>query len=325
MSKGCLFVSFVIVSLVLGSTGCKKKRSEKPLGSCDEPKPTIGSRVCRDFYFKDMKRLCNSTGTVYADKPCDMTGAVGACHEDDEDRWYYTDSGMDQAALSKFCAPKPMILPGGATVAAKTAAGYAADKLKENMGKYSAAAKPRLATIANIAKKLPAPTGKVNLEGLKGDKLIVHAEDLADPEHPKTIAYRLKDSDYVTACARVLAGHQTPRDEGNELFSCGQSPFLAVVSVTSVKKAAATGSTQSGNTKTTLYSKGRITGDVLLFRLDTGKYLGSFGVDASNGEMPVFPNDEKLEIDLYQQFASALTSRAGASAPGMYTTFSFTK
>jgi len=57
------------------------------------------------------------------------------------------------------------------------------------------------------------------------------------------------------------------------------------VSVTFSKKPVSAGTTKTGNTRTTLFLKGRITGDVLLFRLDTGKSLGSFGFDAENEEM----------------------------------------
>jgi hypothetical protein len=233
---------------------------------------------------------------------------------------------MDAQALAKLCSPKPVVTPTGGAAAVKSDTAYNAEKVKENTAKYGAKAKASLATVtATAAKKLPAPTGKPNLEGLRGSALVVHAEDLADPEHPKTIPYRLANSDTIASCSRALGGRASAREDGSALAICAQAVVLAVVSVSSLKKPAASGTTTSGTTKTTTYSKGRVTGDVFLFRTDNGKYLGSFGYDAENVNMPVFATVEKIEAELYEQFASTLTGRAQKEAPGVLTSFALAK
>lgn len=317
----------IAVTLIASAVACKKKRGEAPVGSCDEPKPTIGSRVCTDYYDKrELENGCTSTTEVKSDKPCDKTGSIGGCRYELSDRWYYGDSFMDAQALAKLCAPRPVVTPTGASAAVKSDATYNAEKVKENTAKFGAKSKAALASIsATAVKKLPAPTGKPSLEGLKGSALLLHAEDLADPEHPKTLPYRLANSDTVASCSRVLGGRASPKEDGSSLASCAAAVVFGVVSVSTLKKPAATGTTQSGTTKTTTYSKGRMTGDVLLFRTDNGKYLGSFGYDAENVNMPVFATTEKIEAELYEQFASTLTSRALKEVPGVFLSFSLAK
>jgi hypothetical protein len=327
-SAAAAALGFVLLS---SSLGCGTKKGGKIEGSCDEPRnpnDSSKSHTCSDYYDKRLlKDTCTAAGTKVQTTPCDRTGAIGACKGTYGDRWYYGDQLLypDPQALTKLCGSDPVILPNGSIFTPKSNTAVNADKAKENMAKYGAKAKANLATIATIAKKLPAPTGKPNLEGLSGGALIVHAEDLADPEHPKTLPYRLKSSDNLASCSRLVNGRGDPMDNGDALASCAQRPLLAVVSVTSLKKPAATGTTQSGNTKTTLYSKGRITGDVFLFRLEGGKYLGSFGYTAENVNMPVFATSEKIEADLYEQLASTLTGRAQAAAPGLLSSFSLAK
>ncbi len=321
-----------VVFASLASLSCGTKKDGPVVGSCDEPKkaddPT-SNHVCNDYHDKRLlKSTCTVNGSTVQTTPCDRKGAIGACKSTYSERWYYDDqtSYPDAQALAKLCGTDPVLLPTGAVFTPKSDSAVNAGKTKENMTKYGARAKASVATIATVAaKKLPAATGKVNLEGLKGSGLVVHAEDLADPEHPKAIPYRLTDSDRLASCSRLVNNRATPKDDGEALYSCSQDPVFAVVSISSLKKPASTGTTQSGNTKTTLYSKGRITGDVLLFRMDNGKYLGSFGFDAENGQMPVFATTEKLEADLYAQFASTLTGRALKETPGLLSSFSIAK
>lgn len=330
---GIRYATAVALGFVLlaSSSGCGTKKGGKIEGSCDEPKKpddSSSSHTCSDYYDKRLlKDTCTSAGSKVQKTPCDRKGAIGACKGTYGDRWYYDDQGLhpDAQALTKLCGSSPVILPNGAVFTPKSDTAVNADKAKANMAKYGAKAKTNLATIATLAKKLPAPTGKPNLEGLRGTALIVHAEDLADPEHPKTLPYRLASSDKLASCSRLVNGRANPKDDGDALYSCAQGPFLAVVSVTSLKKPAATGTKESGNTKTTLYSKGRITGDVFLFKIEGGKYLGSFAYDAENVNMPVFATTEKVEAELYEQLASTLTGRAQAAAPVLLSSFSLAK
>jgi hypothetical protein len=317
------------VAAVVAALGCGTKVGGPVVGSCDEPdRPgNYSGHTCADYHDTPLlKRTCTATGSKIQTTPCDRTGAIGACKSTYTEVWHYNRAiHADEQALSKLCGREGMLLPNGTTFTPKSASAENADKAKASLAKDGAKAKTSLAIIAAIAaKKLPAPTGKVNIEGLTGSALVVHAEDLADPEHPKALPYRLAGSDRLASCSRLLNSRPTPNDDGDALYYCAQ-PVLAVVSVTSLKKPASTGTTQSGNTKTTLYSKGRITGDVLFFRTDTGKYLGSFGFDAENDQMPPFATTAKLEADLWEEFASSLTRHAHKDLPGLLSSFSVAK
>jgi hypothetical protein len=194
---------------------CKGK-STTIVGSCDEPKVQTHSwSTCSDYYDKKLlKGVCTGSGAKLSDKPCDRTGAVAACRDDYGYRWYYADSDMDAQQLSKVCGSNPTVLPNGVVFTPKSATQVNAEKVAANIAKYGAQARANLATVAAIAKKpLPVATNKVDLQGLKGGALVVHAEDLADIEHPKTLAYRLSQTKYVGECSRALGGRATPKEE----------------------------------------------------------------------------------------------------------------
>ena len=323
------FMAVMVACVVVASAGCKKGRGDKIVGSCDEPKKPndpLSGHVCRDFYdARLLKDVCTGINEKLSTTPCDKKGAVAACKEAHYDYWYYDDDPHNTPqSIAGICKSDPVILPTGGTFTPKSQAAVNADNVKDNTAKYGAKAKANLATVATIAKKLPAPTNKVNLEGLAGIPFVVHAEDLGDPEHPKSIPYRLEEGKALSSCSRVMAGHATPKDDGNALFTCAQN-VLFVVSVSSFKKPADAGTTQTGNKRTTTYTKGRIAGDVLLFRLDNGKYLGSFGYVAENETIPVFATLEKIEGELYTNFASAISSRATTAAPGLLASVSLAK
>lgn len=69
----------------------------------------------------------------------------------------------------------------------KTADQHAGDELKKYLAENGPKATTALGTVASISARLPAPTGKVDLQGLKGDALVVHKEDLGDLENPKKL------------------------------------------------------------------------------------------------------------------------------------------
>lgn len=266
-------------------------KSEKPRGSCEksEKDTYIGSaRTCTDAFTRLQLRQCTGTSEKKSDKACVVDKAMAGCKREDKTEWYFNDADgyATVESVGKYCvdiAKGATILPTGAPVAVKNEAGRNEDEAKKYLAENGAKAKTSLATIATIATKLPAPTGKVNLEGLKGDVLVVHREDIADPEKPKKLDYRLKNGNRLAECSRALAGRRLKNDPPYALQYCAKNPVLAVLSVTSYAPATTTGTSTSGNRKTIYVKPATISGDVLLFRLDTGKYLGSFGFMTEKG------------------------------------------
>jgi hypothetical protein len=321
--------SFALAFLCAALGACKSK-STTVVGSCDEPKQPAdpaGSRICSDYYDKKLlKSTCTGWHGALSDRPCDRSGAVGACKEKDATRWYYADSYLDAQGLSKICGSDPVILPSGETFKPKSDKEVNADKVVANVAQYGAKVKASIATVAAIARKpLPAPTNKVDMQGLKGEALVMHSEDLADPEHPKTLAYRLADSKELGDCARVVGGRATPRDDGLVLYTCATRPLLAVVAVRAFKEPTSAGQTTAGNTRTTFVERGHAAGDVLVFRLDDGRYLGGFSFDASNGPIAPSTTMDRLQAELLQAYVDALSSRAKASAPALAVHFAMAK
>lgn len=317
----------------LGLVACNyidEMKSDKPRGSCDkaDKNASIGStRRCTDAFTRHQLRMCTGKDEKKSDKPCVTDQAVAGCKHDDNTEWYFNDAEgyATVESVGKYCvdiAKGTTVLPGGGTVAVKNEDARKEDEAKKYLADYGAKAKTNLATIASIAAKLPAPTGKVNLEGLKGDALVVHREDLADPEHPKKLDYRLENGNRLAQCSRALNGRRMKSDPPYALSYCAKSAVLAVVSVTSYTPAVATGSTVSGKTKTTYVKKGSISGDVLFFRLDNGKYLGSFGfLTESGGDY----SPERLNKELIEQFPGTLFSRFKSVVPDVSTTFELAK
>ena len=68
--------------------------------------------------------------------------------------------------------------------------------------------------------------------------------------------------------------------------------------------------------------KGTISGDVLFFRLDSGKYLGSFGfLTEAAGDSP----PDRLNKELLEAFPGTLFSRFKSVVPDVSTTFDLDK
>jgi hypothetical protein len=147
--------------------------------------------------------------------------------------------------------------------------------------------------------------------------LLMHAEDLADPEHAKTLAYRLAESEAAGDCTRILAGRAKSTEDGLVLSACAMAPVLAVVSVTYFKEPASAGQTTEGKTRTTFVTRGRVSGDVLFFRLDNAKYLGSVAFDAQNGAVDPSTTMDRLEAELFKNYVDALDSLTRSGAPGL--------
>jgi hypothetical protein len=85
------------------------------------------------------------------------------------------------------------------------------------------------------------------------------------------------------------------------------------------------GQTTEGKTRTTFVEPGRVAGDVLLFRLDNGKFLGSYSFSAKN--RPISPSDtfERLEADLLQDYTQALDAASQARTPSLARIFKLAK
>lgn len=305
-------------------------KSDKPRGSCEknEKSDYIGSsRKCSDAFTRFQLRQCSGKNEKKSDKACVTDKAVAGCKRDDQTEWYFNDAEgyATVESVGKYCvdiAKGTTVLPTGATVAVKNEDARNEDDAKKQLAEHGAKARTNLATIASIATKLPAPTGKVDLQGLKGDALVVHREDLADPEKPKKLDYRLKNGNRLAECSRALNNRRQKSDPSYALSYCAKSPVLAVISVTSYSPAAATGTSVSGNTKTTFVKKGTISGDVLFFRLDSGKYLGSLGfLTESAGDYA----PDRLNKELIERFPGTLFSRFKSAVPDVSTTFDLDK
>jgi hypothetical protein len=284
-----------------------------------------GTRVCTDSYAS--WKTCSSNETK-SDTPCKHDDAIGGCRDKNGEyvEWFFAnkDRGfVTPQQIASYCEPGTMLLPDGGVGAAKTKDQLKAEEQKKYFDEDGAKAKATLAIVASIAARLPVPTGKVDLQGLKGDALLVHKEDLGSLESPKKIDYRLAESGKLAACSRLLGGRKQSSDEPFELSYCAKNPFIAVLSVSTYEPPAATGSSVSGNTKTTFVKKGKIGGDVLLFRTDNGKYLGSVPFLVENDDFTV-TSPQIMTDRLLEKFASALSSKLKAAAPGV-TNISFSR
>jgi hypothetical protein len=202
----------------------------------------------------------------------------------------------------------------------KSSSAVVGDEVKKYEATHGAKARAMLANVATIAAKLPAPTGKVDLQGLKGDVLLVHKEDLGNLESSKKLEYRIDEAGKLAACSRMLNKRQLSSDHGYDIESCAKSPIIAVVSVTSYAPPTASGTSVSGNTKTTFVKKGTISGDLLFFRADNGKYLGSTTVGASEDSAT---SPQIMTERLLEKWPGAVHSQMKQAAPGI-TNGSFT-
>lgn len=316
--------------VLVATVGCNllKKKKDKVLWSCDmamvDTTTMAGTHRCTDVYAD--WHTCR-VDEKKSDQPCTQQGAIAGCKDKAGDFIEWFSPNKDRGfvtvdAIGQYCYPGTTLMPGGASVAVKTPAERDAEELKKYMDEDGAKAKATLATVATIAAKFPAPTGKVDLQGLKGDVLLVHKEDLAALEAPKTIPYRIADAGKLATCSRILGGRKQPSDPPYELSYCAKNPIIAVVSVTNYAPPAASGSTVSGNTKTTYVKKGTISGDVFFFRTDNGKYLGSTPVSASNDDAGVTA-PQIMTARLLESWPDALLHEMKRAAPTM-TNASFT-
>lgn len=328
MRSGNVLPLLLTALLLVPAVGCKKKKGTTVIGSCDEPKKLnvlASYHSCRDLYDPiDLKR-CPETRGVPSNKPCGRKGMVAGCKQTDWDTWFYDDDlSNTPQSIAAVCGREPTILPTGAGFVAKTDAQINADKTPVAIAQHGAKVKANLATIATIAKKLPTPTSKVDaagLAGMKGDVVALHAEDLADLEHPKTLAHRVDDTTNVGVCSRIVNRRQTPTDDPDILYGCAERQVLAVISLRTYKDPVNAGQTNDGKVRTTFVTKGRVTGDVLLFRLDNGKYLGSYPFDVTNGPIADNTTFEKLRDELRSNYVGALSSGLKRSAPAFVPRF----
>jgi hypothetical protein len=312
---------------LVATAGCNllKEKKDKILWSCTDEKIERGSlsgnRQCTDAYVDT--RNCY-TNEKKSDGPCKHDDAIAGCRHKDGDyvEWYYGFSSADDVGKVCLLSSGTTVMPGGGVVTVKTQGQRDSEELKKYMDESGPKAKATLATVAAIAAKFPAPTGKVNLEGLKGDVLLVHKEDLGNLESPKQIDYRVAEAGKLAACSRLLNGRKLPSDQPYELSYCAKNPIIAIVSVTSYAPPTATGSSVSGKTKTTHVKKGTISGDAFFFRTDNGKFLGSTTVGASNDDSSVTAPQIMTER-LLEKWPGALHSQIKQAAPGM-TNINFT-
>jgi hypothetical protein len=315
----------IIALGALALVGCQllKKKDDKILGSCTRPNDTFSGGTSRCRERKGYEPACLAEETK-SDKPCPRDGfIVAGCRENSgfkEVEWIYSDPAKGGTAtvqsVGTYCvsiAKGTTLMPDGSE---KSSTDVVGDEVKKYEATHGAKARTTLANVATIAAKLPAATGKVDLQGLKGDALLVHKEDLGNLESPKKLEYRIEEAGQLAACSRMLNKRQLASDKGYDIEYCAKDPFIAVLEVDSYNPPTATGTSVSGNTKTTYVKKGTITGDVYFFRSDNGKYLGSTKIFVSNDDnsatLPQIMTEHLLE-----KWPGALHAQMKQAAPGM--------
>lgn len=318
----------VIALSALGLFGCQllKKKEGTILGSCNEQKTLYAGATsqCRESTFR--KPTCGDKET-FSDKPCPKNAfLIAGCRENEgfkDTEWIYSDPAKGGTAtvgsVGTYCvsiARGTTLMPDGAE---KKATDVVADEAKKYEATHGTKARATLANVATIAAKLPAPTSKVDLQGLKGDVLLVHKEDLGNLESPKKIDYRIEEAGKLAACSRLLNKRQLQSDSGYEIKYCAENPFIGVLSVTSYDSPTATGSSVSGTTKTTYVKRGRIDGDLLLFRSDNGKYLGSISIGTSNSASDITA-PQIMQEKLIESFPGAVHGQMKKAAPNITNT-----
>ncbi len=313
-----------------GLLGCqllKKKNADAIGGSCTRPNDTFSGGTSRCRERKGREPSCISEETK-SDKPCPRDAfLVAGCRGNDgfkDVEWVYSDPAKGGTATVESVGTYCVSIARGTTLMAdgseKSSSDVVGDEVKKYEATHGAKARATLANIATLAARLPAPTGKVDLQGLKGDVLLVHKEDLGSLESPKKLEYRIEETGKLAACSRMLNKRQLPSDHAYDIESCAKNPFIAVVSVTSYAPPTASGSSVSGNTKTTYVKKGTISGDLLVFRTDTGKYLGSTPIGASEDSAT---SPQIMTERLLEKWPGAVRSQMKQAAPGI-TSSSFT-
>jgi hypothetical protein len=306
---------------LLGCQLLKKKDPNKAYGSCTQQKDSFagGTATCREY--PGDKPACISEETA-SDKPCPRDAfLVAGCQKPDgfkQIEWIYSDPAKGGTAtlqsVGTYCvsiARGTMLMPDGSK---RSSTDVVADEVKKYEATHGGKARTTLATVAAVATKLPAPTGKVNLEGLKGDALLVHREDLGNLESPKKLEYRIAEASKLAACSRMLNRRQLASDNGYDIESCANSPVIVIISVTNYAPPTATGSSVSGNTKTTYVKKGTIAGDALFFRSDNGKYLGSTAIGATEDGVT---SPQIMTEKLLEKWPGAVHYQMKQAAPGI--------
>ena len=316
---GTIILALAAFALV----GCNLLKKKKKEGSCSqEHRSSAGeTSVCREYGDPDYTPSCLNDETP-SNKACPRDGLVIAgCKKLDgfkQTTWYYSDPAKGGSATVQTVGTYCVSIEKGVTImpdgSEKKATDVVADEAKKYEATHGAKARTTLANVATIAAKLPAATGKVNLEGLKGDVLLVHKEDLGNLESPKKLEYRIEEAGKLAACSRLLNKRASQYDNGYEIKYCAENPIIAVVEVDSYDAASATGTSVSGKTKTTYVKKGTISGDVYFFRSDNGKYLGSTPVGASedSATSPQIMNERLLA-----KWPDAVLYQMKKAAPGV--------
>jgi hypothetical protein len=91
--------------------------------------------------------------------------------------------------------------------------------------------------------------------------------------------------------------------------SCTKLKYLAVVRVREhvAPEVTSTAENETANTRTHIFEPGKMSGDVVMFSLESGKPMGGFSFAAESSEKPDRTFDGKdLETDLMKQLVKAL-------------------
>jgi hypothetical protein len=147
--------------------------------------------------------------------------------------------------------------------------------------------------------------------------ILIHAEDLKEPGlYRDDLKPRVPGSSAVTGCALALKAYEESKKESkkkrqDEAFmkGCTKLKYLAVVRVREhvAPEVTSTTENETANTRTHIFEPGKITGDVVMFSLESGKPMGGFSFAAESSEKPDRTFDGKdLETDLMKQLVKAL-------------------
>jgi hypothetical protein len=321
IARGVAVAAWLVV-VAAGAASCKRAGTVD--GSCDY-RPSDTS--CWDAYdAKEGKAGCAVKQGKWSDKPCDKTGAAAGCKNSHGITWHYdplAKSMPELVALSCF-SEDTLVMPDG-TPRAKPSVAPTPQKTPDQlndyyMSQYSAKVEPKVEAIEKLAAKLPAPVPKdgVKLDGQPALTTksvgVVHAEDLRSIYDTGKVAYRIEHSDTLNSCARVVR-KRAKSAEPSPLSDCAGWDFLLVVRTASVTEPAAAGTTHDPGKTTHFFTPGKISGDVLVFRIDGGKLLGGYSFAAKNPDTMDNPDVGKLQKDLHFQLAQSIGEGLKKVAP----------
>jgi hypothetical protein len=305
--------SFAVLVVVVALFACKKK-SGQLIGSCDRRSTEKLQSICEDAIDDFVLERCSSAGYdvtasgTKSEKACDRTGAIGGCKNSSSTTWYFPAKTIRKVEhIAYFCSNGTVVGVDGAPLSGVTPAKTASSaelEAESAIPAYKSKVEAKLAVIEQIAKKLPSPATKARTPANDLEHLLhAHEEDLATLGKMPKIDYRAKESEVLSACARMVKNGDVTgvTDVSTNLRDCSTAEHLVVIRTRSLTQPKQVGGINQ-------YEAGRATGDVLVFELSGGKLVGSAPYSATSSRdvtMKWETFDADLRKDLLGQLASA--------------------